>query len=195
MLQRWRIPVIICVIFMVCWDCAQKEPKDSEILPLQEGLILQIGKSSSDALMKDLKSHLLEAWEENDPVAALEFCTLEALVLTQSVQNTLPEGVRLKRTSSRFRNPKNTPDSIDTIALDHFTNVMNAQEELPKHLIRYVETDKEYRYYQPLKMGTLCLNCHGHLDQMEPGIIASLQENYPQDMATGYREGDANQIR
>lgn len=190
MRQRWRVVIFICVVLLVFWHCAKKEPKEQVIFPLQEQSLLQIGRSSADALLNDLKGHLLEAWDEDDPVAALEYCALEALALTRAVEDTLPEGVRLKRTSLKFRNPENAPDATDIDALEHFPRVLNAEGELPPYLIRYVDTDQEYRYYQPLIIGKLCLNCHGHLDQMEREVIASLQDNYPQDMATGYREGD-----
>jgi hypothetical protein len=190
MLQRRWIVALMCMFIAVGTNCKQDKPEDRVILPLQEASVLQIGRPSAEALLKDLKGHLLEAWDENDPVAALEFCTLEALALTEAVEKRLPEGVKLKRTSFKFRNPKNAPDPIDSDALDHFSGALDKDGELPKHLVLYVEEDKAYRYYQPLKMGNLCLNCHGHLEQMDREIIASLKENYPQDMATGYQVGD-----
>jgi uncharacterized protein YyaL (SSP411 family) len=184
---RNLIWVFLWFVLLGCWACAQG---DQPISSGQEQTVVEIGRSSASALMHSLKSHLQEAMEGNDPVAALEFCTLEAQALTLAVESQLPSGVKLKRTSHKFRNPQNTPDSIDSDILDLFAVGSAGEGSLPGYHVEFVAGDKEYRYYQPLQMGKLCLNCHGHPDQMDRGVVASLLEHYPQDRATGYQEGD-----
>jgi len=187
MRQFWLVFFLLCSVLIGSWACSQDV---KQLSAEQQQSVLGLGSSSAAALMINLKSHLQEAIQGNDLVSALEFCTLEALPLTESVQSELPAGVKLKRTSLKFRNPKNAPDSIDFDILEHFAGILAEIGELPKHYIQYVETDKEYRYYQPLTTGKLCLNCHGHPDQMDWDVVASLRENYPQDLAVGYQEGE-----
>lgn len=187
MRQFWLIVFLLCCVLIGSWACTQEV---RELSAEQQQSVLGIGSSSAAALMQKLKSHLQEAIQENDLVSALEFCTLEAIPLTESVQRELPAGVKLKRTSLKFRNPSNAPDSIDFDALEQFAGIFTEMGKLPKYHIQYVESDQEYRYYQPLTIGKLCLNCHGQPDQMDWDFVASLHENYPQDLAVGYREGE-----
>ena len=187
MRREWLILSLLGLFLIGVWGCVQK---DRDLSPEMELSVVEIGSASASALLKQLKSHLLEALEGDDLVAALEFCSLEAMSLTEEVEKDLPAGVKIKRTSLKFRNHENAPDSIDHDVLDIFTQALVESGELPGHIVQYVESDKEYRYYQPLLVGKLCLNCHGHQDQMDWEILASLKDNYPQDLATGYQEGD-----
>ncbi len=47
-----------------------------------------------------------------------------------------------------------------------------------------------YRYYKPMKVGGLCLNCHGDKAAIDQQVLALLREHYPDDEATGYAPGD-----
>ena len=47
-----------------------------------------------------------------------------------------------------------------------------------------------YRYYKPLKVAQVCLNCHGDAKTISPAVQKKLQALYPEDRATGYKEGD-----
>ncbi len=47
-----------------------------------------------------------------------------------------------------------------------------------------------YRYYRPLKVGKVCLTCHGPVETLDPELRKTLKELYPEDRATGYRAGD-----
>ena len=185
--RRWLILSLLGLILIGVWGCEQE---DKDLSPEMELSVVEIGSASASALLKHLKSHLMEALEGNEPGAALEFCTIEAMSLTKEVEKDLPDGVKIKRTSLKFRNHENAPDSIDHDVLEMFARAVEENGELPEHSVQYVESDREYRYYQPLLIGKLCLNCHGHQDQMDWEVIASLKENYPQDMATGYQVGD-----
>lgn len=187
MRKGWLILSLVGAILIGFWGCAQ----NNQVRPPEMELTaVEIGSSSAAVLMKHLKSHLMEAMEGNDVVSALEFCTLEALPLTQEVAKDLPAGVKIKRTSLKFRNHENAPDSIDHDVLEMFARAIDESGELPEHSVQYVESDREYRYYQPLSVGKLCLYCHGQQDQMDWEVLASLKENYPQDTAIGYQVGD-----
>jgi hypothetical protein len=46
----------------------------------------------------------------------------------------------------------------------------------------------EFRFMKAIPIEGVCLGCHG--DAIGPAIKSKLSELYPQDLATGYREGD-----
>lgn len=41
-----------------------------------------------------------------------------------------------------------------------------------------------------MKIAPLCLNCHGDKNMLSEEVSAQLANLYPEDKATGYREGD-----
>jgi hypothetical protein len=118
---------------------------------------------------------------EGGPVAAIDFCSTEAIPLTLQVQEGLDEGMVLKRTSFRYRNPEK--------ALVHFEEAIAAGESSPATFVQKV-SDDEYRFYRALYLGEVCLQCHGDPNSMDPQVVAALQERYPGDLATGYKAGD-----
>jgi len=156
----------------------------------QKAEIVEMGKSSAAVLMKDLKAHLMEALENNDILEAFEACAAIAQPLTADVAEKLPQGVNIKRTTFKYRNPQNAPDEMEEAALQHFEKRLDKDGELPANYIQAVEGRGEYRYYEPLKVGELCLRCHGDAEAFDPAVRESLAENYPDDKATGYKLGD-----
>jgi len=47
---------------------------------------------------------------------------------------------------------------------------------------------KQFRYMKAIPTGKVCLQCHGsHID---PNVVATLKTNYPEDQATGFKQGD-----
>jgi predicted CXXCH cytochrome family protein len=47
-----------------------------------------------------------------------------------------------------------------------------------------------YRYYAPIKVGLLCLSCHGPHDSLGPEVRAILDDRYPEDKAVNYSLGE-----
>jgi hypothetical protein len=127
--------------------------------------------------------------EEGGAVHAIGFCSEEALSLTRSVQSEFPGDFILKRTSYRFRNPLNAPDEAEEEALLYFENAVLAGGPPPSSFVQRV-SDEEYRYYRPLIVADLCLQCHGDPEAMDPEVVEALAQDYPEDLATGYEAGD-----
>jgi hypothetical protein len=152
--------------------------------------IAEIGRSSAMVLMKDLKTHLMQALENNDILEAFEACASIAQPLTADVEEKLPRGVKIKRTSFKYRNPENAPDKEETAALRYFEQNFREDGKLPANYIQRIEEKGKYRYYEPLTVSELCLKCHGNKAGFDPEVRQSLDENYPDDRATGYELGD-----
>lgn len=150
--------------------------------------VVAAGDSAAMALVSTLGSRLT-AHLAGGPEEAIAFCSGEAQSLTDSVSNALGEGWAVKRTTLQTRNPRNAPDSLEAEALRYFAQAAESEGELPEHHVQ-VTPDGHYRYYMPLQMGRMCLQCHGPRESLEPAVRQVLDTRYPADQATGYAEGD-----
>lgn len=167
-------------------SCQGEAPQVDE----EEGnVVSQIGGAAASELLRTLVGHLTTAMEEGGPVNAIEFCSAEAIPLTQTVQASLEDGLVLKRTSFRYRNPRNAPDEAEEAAIRYFEEVIAAGNASPSGYVQKV-SDAEFRYYQPLFLGEVCLQCHGEQEAMDPHLRDILLQKYPGDLATGYAAGD-----
>jgi len=89
----------------------------------------------------------------------------------------------VKQTSLKYRNPKNKPDSFEVKILKKF----DSGEISGQYMEYWKNGGKTYiRTMEPLKITKECMSCHGAPDKV-PSII---RENYPDDLATGYKIGD-----
>ena len=65
---------------------------------------------------------------------------------------------------------------------------------LPGLLVQKLEATPEHpaelRIYKPLTLAAQCLACHGDPATFSPSLRAALTQQYPEDTATGYAEGD-----
>lgn len=160
-----------------------------EISPEESAYVVEAGTAATGELLRTLVGRLTAAMEEGGPTHAIEFCSSEALSLTENVQTGLGEGFHLKRTSFRYRNPLNEPDSAEVLALRYFEDAILAGGEPPSRFVQRV-SETELRYYQPLFLGEFCLRCHGSPEQMDPAVLEKLEALYPTDLARGYQAGD-----
>lgn len=156
--------------------------------PREEAAAKELGAAAAEELMGGLVRHLTTALDAGGPVGAIAFCSREALPLTARAAAAVG-GVEVKRTSTRIRNPANAPDSLETLALEHFEALATARTPLPTAWLQ-VEGDTALRYYRPLVVNDLCVQCHGPVTSLAPGVLDELSARYPSDRATGYLPGD-----
>ena len=119
----------------------------------------------------------------------MSFCSQEALTLTAAIERDLTEGIELKRTSAKYRNPRNAPDELESVAIQYFDDALASGQEFPSFFVQRA-SPSEFRYYQPLIVNDMCLQCHGSVDEISPAVVQALHAAYPNDMATGYATGD-----
>ncbi len=141
----------------------------------------------ASALMATLSGRLQAAIREQGTAGALEFCNVQALPLTEQVSQ--EHGMAVTRTSLRLRNPANAPDDVDAEALAWFQDRLATGEPPPAMHVRAVG-DRSYRYYRPLLTAGQCLQCHGPRESMADDVLQALDEQYPEDEAVGYTEGE-----
>ena len=175
--------------FLFLNACGQEQDELPEISAEEAAQVGEIGGDASGELLRTLVGRLTAAIEEGGPAHAVDFCSTEAIPLTRMVEARLEGGVKLKRTSFRYRNPDNAPDEAETEALRYFENHVVSGEPVPSRYVQRV-SNTELRYYQPLFVGEVCLQCHGDRDSISPAVLEKVDANYPTDLATGYKAGD-----
>jgi hypothetical protein len=153
--------------------------------------IAALGRRAADQLAATLRQRLVKAIQQG-PDRALAVCSHEAQGLTRDVQQKLRQGLRLKRTSQRIRNPRNAPDPDERRALAWFAVQLRETGRMPTHHIQVTKTRRGtvYRYYQPLQVRRLCLTCHGPRDELSAPVRRALGKRYPRDAAVGYKPGE-----
>jgi len=135
-------------------------------------------RAAQNALGSRLMAELSGAIAKQGAPGAIEVCSQIAPAIARRVSD--EHGVRIGRTSWRLRNPENTPPAWARRSIE-----------------RRVETQRVWRHESgtlamltPIRVNTLCLQCHGSGDQISDETRERLDELYPEDEATGFAEGD-----
>lgn len=132
--------------------------------------------------------NLMGKIQKEGTLAALKFCNLKALTLTDSMS--VVHNATIKRVSDKPRNLKNAANSIE----EEYIAVYKEEAKLNKESKPIVvETAENVTVYYPIKTNGMCLQCHGKPNtDIKPTTLLQLKILYPKDMAIGYNE---NEIR
>lgn len=149
----------------------------------QEGI--KYIKMLGGALKTELKAHM-----KKDPTGleALAFCTGSAVSITKEVNTKLPSYAKVRRTALKVRNNTiNNPDTTDMRIMQAYQASIKDHTFAPKD-IKVVNEGNVTRIYKPLVTKGVCLKCHG--SDLNPQISNALKSAYPEDKATGFKEGE-----
>jgi len=140
---------------------------------------------------KTLKKQLIAQMKKKGVDSALAFCSVSAQSITNEVSEKYPD-YSFKRTSDKVRNPLNKPDIYEEEVMVYFQNQLQTTGQLPPSYLQPIELNGSqfFRYYKPLKIGALCLNCHGDQTHISATVAKKITENYPQDEAVNYSLND-----
>ncbi|WP_286177364.1 c-type heme family protein [Rhodopirellula sp. JC639] len=134
--------------------------------------------AAKDALFTRLSGRLMEAMADTGPAGAIEVCSREAVTIANEVG--AEHGVRIGRTGVRIRNPANQPPSWATALVEQ-------KVDMP---VFAVLSDETAAALLPIKLQMQCVMCHGPKEQIAPDVQSQLAKLYPDDQATGFREGE-----
>jgi len=126
-----------------------------------------------------LKQALLRGMK-GGPEEAIGVCGAKAPEIAAALST---GGVRMGRTSHRLRNPANAPEPWMEPLLAAYAE---QGDDAPYRAVRL--KDGSVGYVEPIHIKGACLTCHG--EAMAPPIQARIRELYPEDRATGFRDGD-----
>lgn len=173
------------MITLFAGACLAETPKASSTQEQQTEKSTVQPAAITAEFQKTLGGKLKQAISEGGPVKAINVCSEQALTIAKAVGD--KHGVLLKRVSSKPRNPADTPDSHDASVLAAFAL---AHHKNPSAILEQTVTLKNgnKRYYKGITMQPLCLTCHG--DTLVPEVKAAIDQHYPDDKASGYKNGD-----
>ncbi len=146
------------------------------------------GMQMAQTTKAELGKNLMGQIQKNGVIAALDFCNVQALPITDSMATV--HKALIKRVSDKARNPKNRANDTELKYIDTFKNQVVAGGEINPII---VETNSETEFYYPIVTNSMCLKCHGTPEkELELLTLSKIQELYPFDKAIGYKE---NQVR
>jgi hypothetical protein len=123
---------------------------------------------------------------DKDVVKAMEVCS-DAIVGTE-IQKL--RGARVGRASLKLRNSKNVgPLWVQEFLAAEPENVEKVDRKSISNIVK-VGDEEVVQYLKRLTAETGCLACHGPVEDIAPAAVAYLKENYPDDAAVNYSEGD-----
>jgi hypothetical protein len=123
------------------------------------------------------------------PVDSITVCNIDAPNIAKKVST--DKGMKVARTSLKFRNQSNQPDAWEKSVLEQFQQRKEkgeAVKTLEFSEVSEVDGKKVFRYMKAIPTGDVCLKCHGS-NIAEP-VSAKINSLYPNDKATGFKKGD-----
>jgi hypothetical protein len=155
--------------------------------PLTSEQMIQKGSEVSALLVQKLGGELTTQMQKGGPIAALHFCSQNALTLTDQIAK--DSQTSIKRVSTRNRNPVNAATDEENILIKQWETMIQKKESLPEYALKKLPNGQSV-YYKPIVINKeACLKCHGTIETDSP-LGKAIKEAYPEDTATGYKMGD-----
>ena len=145
-------------------------------------------RAATKELATRLKGELVRAIKTGGPKSAISVCKLAAPSIASEISER--NRWRVGRTALKLRNPGNTPDEWERLALERFSEQLKQGVD-PKKL-EHFEVVKQggasnFRYMRAILISEPCLTCHG--PAVEPSLYEEIKKIYPRDEATGFELG------
>ena len=185
-------PCLIPICLSLALPCCESEKSGSEVphslTPAQEEVCLSKSNQAIQSLMEKLSTQLKAALKAGGPENAVKICGQVAEPLTGSTNVEL-DGLTISRTSLKFRNYKNAPDQVDRGVLEKWQAFSDSKQALPGHELIPLGQGRAL-FYKPIVTQSICLRCHGSVENFSPELLTILEQHYPHDKAREYKEGD-----
>lgn len=187
--MKQLLPILAFFLFvfqlLACTSDPEPQPQASD------KMVREAGQGLAAATFRSLSEQLSGAIEEGGIPHALEFCSVQAIPLTEELS--LEYDTRIRRASHKPRNPQNRADEDEFRVIESYIEAIETESELTPQIIR---ADEHICYFAPIRVSMdLCIQCHGNpgtdIDEEHLTLIRSL---YPDDEATGFSMGDLRGI-
>jgi hypothetical protein len=170
------------LIFVLCNTKQQQKVADT-VKNIDTADLLKKGDTISTRVQKLLLVNVMTAMKGGGPGNAVAFCNVHAMTLTDSLAGEY--NCIIQRVSDKYRNPVNKQSAADkeVSAKMISSNAMNP--------VMILENGRMV-YYKPIKIAIpACLKCHGiPAKEIDAKTLEIIRQKYPDDLATGYQEGD-----
>lgn len=149
----------------------------------------EIGLEYALSTKKLLGENLMGTIQKKGTLEALAFCNVKAIPLTDSMA--VKYNVSIKRVSDKNRNPNNKANAEELNYIQHFKKQLANNKE-PQAIV--LEKGNKVQFYYPIPTNTMCLQCHGKPNEINPAVRAKTLKLYPEDLAVGYSENEVRGI-
>lgn len=149
----------------------------------------EIGLEYALATKKLLGENLMGTIQKQGTLEALAFCNIQAMPLTASMS--AKYNATIKRVSDKNRNPNNKANAEELVYIEQFKKQLADKKE-PKPVM--VDKGETIQFYYPIPTNTMCLQCHGKPNDINPAVRAKTLKLYPNDLAIGYGENEVRGI-
>lgn len=184
---RVKRAVALLLLALLHLGCGREGPDAAEISAAKA----RAAKAAA-ALASRLFGELSAALKESTPDKALDVCAAKAQAMTREIA--AAEGLSLRRTALRFRNPENAPDPFEESFMEKEAERVAAggapREEPYAEVADAPGGGKELRFLKTIHVGGICVACHGVEADISEATRAALGKRYPGDRATGFRLND-----
>lgn len=178
MIKRLLYLIFIVVILLSCENKQNYTVKEE----FRENYIKN-GSEITASAFNQLSSKLKNAITHGGFEGAVEYCNLNVNQLMNSLEKDLK--VKISRVSDKNRNPNNKANDEELIIIEEYKQDIKDNLKLFPTLRA---NDKDVIYYSPIRVLSLCLNCHGDGNsQINKETLNAINEKYPEDKATGYK--------
>ncbi len=185
--MKHSIVLIILIGILFLASCTQ-EKRDKPVIDnkLIDQQYLNKGKEIASATFNALSAKLQAAIKEGGIKNAIEYCNLAALPVVDSLSAV--HGANIRRTSLKVRNPQDAPTVLEKEILTQLHNQVDNLESIGPQIER---TADQFHFFAPITVNAFCLQCHGIIGKdLTTENYSLIKEQYPEDQATGYVEGD-----
>ncbi len=179
--MRWNLdPLSWGLILTLLLAGCRQQTSTSSPTPDEPATVTprDLAMQAQSDMLDQLLRRLTDALSQGGPAAAISICQKEAPEIAQRVGK--KHGVAIGRTSFRLRNPQNEPPEW-------------AQPLVEQRLAepQFVDLpDGRLGALLPIRLKPQCTLCHGPEAELAEEVKAALDEQYPEDQATGFQEGD-----
>ena len=147
----------------------------------------QAAETITARYQRDLKAAVLAAMNAGGAVYAITVCESKAPEIAAVHGN---EGAwTITRVSDSPRVPSHMADAHQLEVLQKFADTVSPMTYYTEW-ITVPTGDSTFVYYEAIRIGEICTNCHGNRDKLAQGVPERLAELYPKDNALGYEVGD-----
>ncbi|MBZ0206812.1 MAG: DUF3365 domain-containing protein [Flavobacteriales bacterium] len=151
-----------------------------------EAAALEKGAAITDASFQALSEKLQQAMKQGGPAHAVDFCSLNAQAMVDSLSSA--HGASIRRTSDRIRNPHDAPVKGEAAVLRQMLTEWEKENRMTDVPARVELEGDSLAYYRPIFINSpACLKCHGMPGStLDSSALAVISERYKEDRATGY---------
>lgn len=166
-----------------------KQPGKKAVVIEKQKTFEEVGLEYALATKKLLGENLMGTIQKKGTIEALAFCNIQAMPLTDSMSTKY--NASIKRVSDKNRNPDNKANAEELTYIQHFKKQLANNKE-PQPIV--LEKGNKVQFYYPIPTNTMCLQCHGKPNEINPAVRAKTLKLYPQDLAVGYSENEVRGI-